>query len=158
MGKYTKLFEYLKFREEQKLRMSFDEIGHIVGGMPPSAYVHRPWWANTESHVQSKDGWLAAGWRIAHVDMYGQEATLIREPFMISDTQVECLCGCGGIPESGVFLPGHDQSLRVQIENSAGGIENLWLLIDNVQGYVHGEITETELAKHVRRILFRTKD
>ncbi len=152
MGKYSKLFEYLKLRKEQKMRMSFDEIGHIVGGLPPSAYEHRPWWANMESHVQSKDGWLAAGWRTAHVDMYGQEATLIREPFITTYTQVECLCGCGGVPERGEFLPGHDQRLRIQIEESVGGLINLWRLIDANQEYVIGEINESELAQRIRSL------
>lgn len=152
MGKYSKLFEYLELRKEQKMRMSFDEIGHIVGGLPPSAFEHRPWWANTQSHVQSKDGWLAAGWRTAHVDMYGQEATLIREPFLTSDSQVECLCGCGGVPERGEFLPGHDQRLRIQIENSVGGLENLWCLVNGIQEYMKGDITEVELAQQVRNL------
>ena len=29
--------------------------------LPKSAYKHAAWWANHESHVEARGGWLAAG-------------------------------------------------------------------------------------------------
>jgi hypothetical protein len=52
--------------------VSFDRLGEIVpGGLPPNAFVQDAWWANElddTRHVQSAAGWVAAGYRVAHVD------------------------------------------------------------------------------------------
>ncbi len=37
-----------------------------------------------------------------------------------------CACGCGTLTKgAGRFLPGHDQRLRIAIENHLGGLEQL---------------------------------
>ncbi len=44
---------------------------------------------------------------------------------------MDCLCGCGEtVTSDSKFLPGHDQKLRVAIENAAGGLEALKELVE----------------------------
>lgn len=58
--------------------LSFDEINTVIGAaLPKSAYDHRAWWANTESHSQSL-AWIAAGWRVEGVDLDKQLINLVR--------------------------------------------------------------------------------
>lgn len=151
MGKYDPLRKYLQAKKDKSIQISFSEVNVVVGGLPPAAYEHRPWWANNMDHVQAKDGWLAAGWRTARVDMTVKELAFIQEDMSESGTQTECLCGCGGIPEKGDFMPGHDQRLRVRIEESVGGLINLWHIVDAIQEYMAGEINEGQLGKQVRK-------
>jgi hypothetical protein len=49
--------------------MSFSEIEDLVGSLPPSAHTWRAWWANDRSHVEARDGWLAAGWQVQMPDL-----------------------------------------------------------------------------------------
>ena len=151
MGKYDPLRKYLQAKEDKSIRISFSEVNQVVGGLPPAAYEHRPWWANDKSHIQARDGWLVANWRTARVDMEAKELTFIQEKIKVYDEHAECLCGCGGIPEKGDFMPGHDQRLRVQIEESVGGLINLWHIVDAIQEYMAGEINEGQLGKQVRK-------
>lgn len=53
-----------------RLQKTFEEIEQILGTkLPDSAREHRSWWANDSvSHVQSQQ-WLAAGWRVAGINM-----------------------------------------------------------------------------------------
>jgi hypothetical protein len=50
---------------------AFDQLARLVGGLPPSAYRHRAWWANDASHVQAR-AWLDAGWRVSEVNLDAQ--------------------------------------------------------------------------------------
>ncbi|MBC6438045.1 MAG: hypothetical protein GDA52_07885 [Rhodobacteraceae bacterium] len=80
MSKYTPLADYLRNQTTQRLTLTFRQIEGILGcPLPPSAYKHRPWWANEAegNHVQTA-GWLAAGWQTADVDMRGQNVTFVR--------------------------------------------------------------------------------
>jgi len=46
-----------------------------------------------------------------------------------------CGCGCGETTRgSGDFLPGHDQKLRIAIENHVGGVEALRTLVEGATG------------------------
>ena len=69
MAKYDPLFEHLCRAGDGPVEMSFDEIGRLVGGLPPSA--ERPEWWNNEApgtrHVQAK-AWLNAGREVEKVD------------------------------------------------------------------------------------------
>ena len=80
-GKYRRLYSHLCGLEVQEWRTTFSEIEAIIGfHLPPSARLHRPWWAN-----QSGDGhshalpWCAAGWETAEVDMYAETLLLRRK-------------------------------------------------------------------------------
>ena len=46
-----------------------------------------------------------------------------------------CACGCGTLTKgAGKFAPGHDQKLRIAIENHVGGLEQLR---DAVEEFTH---------------------
>jgi len=55
-----------------------------------------------------------------------------REPNM---TVAICLCGCGEATKGGKFRPGHDQKLRVAIEEAAGGLESLRAIVEKHLGH-----------------------
>lgn len=58
--------------------LSFDEITKVMGApLPKSAYDHRAWWANTESHSQAL-AWISAGWKVDGVDLDKKVIHLIR--------------------------------------------------------------------------------
>jgi hypothetical protein len=58
--------------------MSFAEIEALIGTLPPSARTWRAWWANSRSHIEATDGWLAAGWEVESVDLDRQIVTFRR--------------------------------------------------------------------------------
>ena len=46
-----------------------------------------------------------------------------------------CLCGCGAtVAANRRFLPGHDQKLRIAIEDAAGDLEALKKLVEDHTG------------------------
>jgi len=67
MTKYAPLETYLR-SVKPPMRMTFDEVARLVGGLPPSAYRHQAWWANSRSHVEAL-AWLDAGLRVDEVDL-----------------------------------------------------------------------------------------
>jgi hypothetical protein len=68
MGKYDPLAAHLSRipAHEAAVTMTFREVSALVGGLPPTAYRLRQWWAN-DSKVEAR-AWRAAGW---HVDEGG---------------------------------------------------------------------------------------
>jgi len=68
MAKYEPLAEYLRSLppDRDTVTLTFERISRIVGGLPPSAYELRQWWANA-SKVEAR-AWRGAGW---HVDRHG---------------------------------------------------------------------------------------
>lgn len=73
MAKYDPLGEYLG-RTPVPVEMSFEPIARLVGGLPPSAYRWRAWWANDPHHVQAL-AWLALGRRVEAVDLQARRVT-----------------------------------------------------------------------------------
>ena len=71
-GKYQRLYTHLCSLQPDEWSTSFDEIEAIIGfELPPSARLHRPWWANQSSgngHSQAL-AWSVAEWETAEVDM-----------------------------------------------------------------------------------------
>lgn len=68
MTKYAPLAAHLR-ASTPPVRMTFDEVGTLVGGLPPSAYRYRQWWENHGgTHVQAV-AWLEEGWRVDEVDL-----------------------------------------------------------------------------------------
>lgn len=58
--------------------LPFDEITKVMGApLPQSAYDHRAWWANTESHSQAL-AWISAGWKVDGVDLDNKVIHLVR--------------------------------------------------------------------------------
>jgi len=70
MAKYDALARFLAARDDDQVELSFEEVGDVVGGLPPSAYLERSWWANTRSPGNAHaPGWMAVGWRVGKIDM-----------------------------------------------------------------------------------------
>lgn len=67
----------------------------------------------------------------------------------------KCKCGCGETPEWGDYIPGHDLKHRSQLIDRAGGVDDLTELLNLVDGYMAGDIGESELAKGIRRLRAR---
>lgn len=55
------------------------------------------------------------------------------------------------------FLPGHDQKLRISIENRVGGILPLRSLIEVAEAYVNGEISGDSFTQSVRKVFSRIR-
>lgn len=68
MHKYAPLAEFLASRPigQSTVTVSFDQVAELVGGLPPSAYEYRQWWAN-DSKSEAR-AWRSVGW---HVDRHG---------------------------------------------------------------------------------------
>ena len=69
-GKYVPLTDKLTaaaHRGETVVRLTFDELAALVGGLPNSAYHRRGWWAN--GYLVQGKSWSAAGWRVRRVDL-----------------------------------------------------------------------------------------
>jgi len=81
--KYRPLGDYLVKQCEVSVSLTFQEIEKILGfSLPPSAYNHRAWWANSLSHPQA-GSWLNVGWKVCKVNMEKKTALLIR-PLILS--------------------------------------------------------------------------
>lgn len=77
MRKYEPLRAHLERRRGRPEMLSFEDIEQIIGaGLPPSATVHRAFWANDNEgrHTHSR-AWMRAGYRVAYVD---REAKVVR--------------------------------------------------------------------------------
>ena len=81
-GKYRALYSHLCALPAQEWRPSFREVESVLGfSLPPSARLHRPWWANGSrgnghSHALA---WTAAGWETRAVDMEAETLVFRRK-------------------------------------------------------------------------------
>lgn len=77
-GKYQPLRERLESLSEQRTTcdMSFAQIDHLVGGLPPSARRHRGWWSRQSGF--HANAWRDAGWLIESVDLDEESVTFHR--------------------------------------------------------------------------------
>lgn len=76
MTKYQRLTDHLAelaAAGRQIVEFDFDDVTALIGGLPPSAFQLRTWWANS-SHVQA-ESWRAADW---HVDMVNLDQRRVR--------------------------------------------------------------------------------
>jgi len=46
VAKYGALARWLRAQQGPTIRVSFDELDRVVGGLPALARSHRAWWAN----------------------------------------------------------------------------------------------------------------
>lgn len=79
-SRYAPLHRHLAelAKDHRSYEMSFDEISTVMGAdLPKSAYDHRAWWANTESHSQAL-AWISAGWKVDGVDLDKQLIHFVR--------------------------------------------------------------------------------
>lgn len=69
--KYAPLKQWLVDNTNASIRVSFSDISDLVGGLPPSAYQHRAFWSNTNSHAFSV-AWMEAGYKVVGCDLQSQ--------------------------------------------------------------------------------------
>lgn len=81
-SKYQRLYTHLCGLTDQEWKASFAEIETIIGfGLPESARLHKPWWANQKGgggHSQAL-AWTMAGWETAEVDLDSETLILRRK-------------------------------------------------------------------------------
>jgi hypothetical protein len=80
MAKYEGLAKFLAETEDDTVTLKFDKVAALVpGGLPQSAYDHRPWWANRfDGNGAQNQGWQSVGWETSDVDMNRQTVTFNR--------------------------------------------------------------------------------
>lgn len=67
--KYRYLADYLHSSVNDSVRLSFNEIERILNdSLPGSAYKHKAFWANTDSHSIALS-WLSVGYQTIEVNM-----------------------------------------------------------------------------------------
>ena len=75
---YAALGEHLEGQRKSAVSLDFSDIESILArSLPASAYRHRAWWANTESHSQAAE-WLQRGWRASDLDLDQKTVTFKR--------------------------------------------------------------------------------
>ncbi len=80
MSKYEPLRIFLERQGKPRIRLSFKEVEEIIGSkLPHSAYTHRAWWANDNYHTHARNGWLAAGYEVKHVDLDNKVVEFIKK-------------------------------------------------------------------------------
>jgi hypothetical protein len=81
-GMYDPLRTWLIGQPGADIELSFAQVEQIIGtSLPPSAHVHRAWWANdTGGRHPIANAWLSAGWHVAHVDLAAQTVLLRHGP------------------------------------------------------------------------------
>lgn len=73
--KYTGLRRFLERAGQPMIKLSFEEIEHIIqDSLPPSAFKHsEAWWSNNKDHSQAVS-WLEAGYETDYVsDTYKEK-------------------------------------------------------------------------------------
>lgn len=70
-NKYNPLKFWLTENDSDSIQMTFSEIAELVGGLPPSAYQHRAFWSNSDSHPFAI-AWMAAGYKVAECDLQSE--------------------------------------------------------------------------------------
>ncbi|MGE8132470.1 DUF7662 domain-containing protein [Novosphingobium subterraneum] len=87
MSKYDPLARYLASLDSESVTMRFAEVNALVaGGLPQSAYDHRPWWANRHDGKDAQNkGWQSVGWETGDVDLKRGLVTFYREVKRLTD-------------------------------------------------------------------------
>ena len=79
MSAYDPLGDYLKSSTSDSIPMTFKEVEKIIGrDLPPSAYRHRPWWANEARGHSHAKAWLDAGYETEQVNMESRKLVFRR--------------------------------------------------------------------------------
>jgi len=114
MGKYEPLTRHLEALPGDSWSTSFAEIERIIARtLPPSAYEHRPWWANQRgsNHTQAR-AWQAAGWEVRDIDLPHRTARFVR-----SVRQTESAAAASALWKQAAALTGISD--RAELEQAA---------------------------------------
>jgi hypothetical protein len=76
-GRYGPLHDFLAGRSDNEAAITFADIEALVGELPASARLHRPWWANSAS-AQAR-AWRDAGWRVQSIDQASEQVVFARD-------------------------------------------------------------------------------
>ena len=76
-NKYDLLKFWLRENNSDSIQMTFSEIAELVGGLPPSAYKHRAYWSNSDSHPFAV-AWMAAGYKVVECDLQSEVVRFCR--------------------------------------------------------------------------------
>lgn len=87
MSRYQALTEKLMTSSEPIVRLSFDELDQIVGGLPDSAKKHNAWWANSRTSRPHARFWMDAGRRVS-LDFRARTASFSLDP-LAANPEVE---------------------------------------------------------------------
>jgi hypothetical protein len=80
MSKYDALARTLSELDGDSITLPFSRINELLpGGLPQSAYDHRPWWANrSDGSGSQSQGWQSVGLETSDVDMDAEKVTFNR--------------------------------------------------------------------------------
>ena len=80
-NKYQPIADWLSTQPRDTVNCTFADLEEVLGQpLPPSARIHRAWWANggiTTHHVQA-EAWLREGWMVDTVDLYAETVRFMR--------------------------------------------------------------------------------
>ena len=71
---------------------------------------------------------------------------------------LHCECGCGAAVQGRDFVPGHDQKLRIQLEQRVGGLLALRDIIARLEQHAKGGSTQAQLSAAVRDAFAESTD
>ena len=78
--KYRLLSDYLYSSKDDMVKLTFEDIEKILGFKPPpSAYVHRAFWANTKTHSIALS-WMGVGYETVEVSIKDRYVVFERTP------------------------------------------------------------------------------
>lgn len=78
-GKYRFLADFLHNHGGDSITMTFKQIEELIGNpLPSSAYNHRAYWSNTDTHSISKV-WMQAGYMTTYVNLLSRKVIFERK-------------------------------------------------------------------------------
>ena len=78
-GKYRFLADFLHTHGGDSITMTFKQIEELIGNpLPSSAYNHRAYWSNTDTHSISKV-WMQAGYMTTYVNLLSRKVIFERK-------------------------------------------------------------------------------
>ncbi len=78
-SKYQPLLNYLQSHDRPEVTLTFAEIEALLSAtLPKSARQNKGWWGNRVQGALQASAWIDAGYRVAEVDLSGEEVKFHR--------------------------------------------------------------------------------
>ena len=124
MGKYDSLLKTLEMSKAGTMPFTFTQLETILGfELPPSARSYRPWWGNDPKHHSQARAWVAAGYKVANVNLESEQVVFdkIEPTARVEDAHplFGCLKGTVTITEGVDLTNPADPDWAEQVENPA---------------------------------------
>ena len=97
MGKYSPLRSFLVRQNENRIRLTFDDIERLIEGPFPASKKYPAWWSNNPSNNPMTKEWLAAGFQTEEVNIAGESLVFGR---VSTRTEADELAGFGESPQA----------------------------------------------------------